>query len=75
MWQKLFVAKYSTQKLVKQIFVKHHAQVYLHQIRWNKNKFYKHLFKFTCHKNAGRDISTRLSISQEPLKQPKYKKL
>ena len=32
-WQKFIVAKYSTQQTGEQVFIRNHAQVYLHQKR------------------------------------------
>ena len=70
-YELFIVAKYSAQQTVKQVFVRHHARVYLHHRRWNKRRLLQHLFEFNHRKSARRPTSTRLSISQETSGQPR----
>ena len=53
------------QQTVKQVFVRHQAQVYLHQRLKNQQRLLQHLFEFNRFKCARRPTSTRLSISQQ----------
>ena len=73
--QKFIVAKCSTQQTVKQVFVRHNAQVQLYKKRKNQTRILMHVFKINRRKSSRRIISTLISISQKTSRQFKCENL